>query len=250
MRGGLSSSGPRPSWGAWLATLPGRARAIWRLKALVAALATLGFCVPYFMIGNYPVFPVRELPVSAVDRLVAFRPEGWVWVYQSIYVPINLIPWLTERREDLRRYAVAFALACCVSFIVFVLVPVRGPRPPVVEASGMYWLLQRYDGPLNSMPSLHAALLVLTLCHGRRILGGELPRGAGALAVVWAGLILYSTLATKQHYALDIVAGGLLGWCADAWAWRKPAGVNGALLTPLLGNRLPPSSASPPPGES
>jgi membrane-associated phospholipid phosphatase len=43
-------------------------------------------------------------------------------------------------------------------------------------------------------------------------------RGTG---VVWAGLILYSTLATKQHVATDIVAGAALGLVAAVWTWRQ-----------------------------
>ena len=44
---------------------------------------------------------------------------------------------------------------------------------------------------------------------------------AVAALLVWAGLILFATLATKQHYAVDLLAGGLIGWFADWLAWRK-----------------------------
>jgi membrane-associated phospholipid phosphatase len=244
MPAGSSSSLPsRPTWRRWTADLPRRVRAIWPTKLLLAVLATLGFCVPYFLLGNFPVFPVRELPVTALDRAAGFHPGLWVWVYQSIYLPINVIPWLTERREDLARYAKAFSLLCVVSFAVFLFFPIRAPKPVVPDPTGMYWFLQLYDVPVNSLPSLHAGLLVMTLLYARRILAKDLPRGLGAFCVTWALLILYSTIATKEHYAVDILAGTVLGWLAHAIAWRRP--VPSPLVTTAPDHPLAPRVEAP-----
>ena len=88
----------------------------------------------------------------------------------------------------------------------------------------MYGLLRRYDTPLNSMPSLHAGLLIYTLCFGRRIAGDALPAWVGVLCVAWAALILYATLATKEHYAADLAAGAGLALAVHAWVARhEPA---------------------------
>jgi membrane-associated phospholipid phosphatase len=225
MPAGSSSSGQAAgrSWRAWLGGLPGRLRCHWRLKALLALALSLLFCGPYFLIGHFPVFPVRVLPLTWVDRAAGFHPYEWVWVYQSVYVPVNVIPWLARRREELARYARGFAVLSAVSFVVFFFYPVRAPKPPVADATGMYWLLLQYDAPQNAFPSLHAGLLVFTLCFGRRIFRGQLPPGLGVVCLAWAGLILCGTLTTKEHYFVDIVAGAALGLLAHAWAWRGAA---------------------------
>ena len=218
MPGGSSSS--PPTWRAFLGRLPARVAAHWRLKALLAAAIGVLFTTAYLLIGHFPVAPVRHLPLTWLDRATGFHPYSWVWIYQSVYVPINVIPWLAGRREELRRYVRGFLLVALVSFAVFVAWPKREPKPPVENPRGMIWLLQLYDTPYNTLPSLHAALLVYTLAFGRRVLGDDAPPGLKLICVAWAALILYATLATKEHYALDIVAGVALGRVGDRWAWR------------------------------
>jgi membrane-associated phospholipid phosphatase len=196
-------------------------RSQWRLKAILAAAMTVLFCGPYFLAGHYPLFPVRDLPLTWADRAVGFHPYAWVWVYQSEYLVVNLIPWLALTRCQLTHYARGFAVVALVSFVVFVFFPVRSPRPPMSDQTGMYRLVLQYDVPLNALPSLHAGLVVYTLCFGWRVFAGRLPRGLGAACVLWAGLILYATLATKQHYLVDIVAGAVLAVIADAVVWPR-----------------------------
>ena len=77
------------------------------------------------------------------------------------------------------------------------------------------------DGPLNAFPSLHAGYLVYTIALARRLFGRQLHPGVWAILWVWAMLILFATLATKQHYALDLLAGGVIGCAADWFAWRN-----------------------------
>jgi membrane-associated phospholipid phosphatase len=231
MPGGSSSSrddANETTSRALLRRLPARVRAQWRFKAALAVAIGALFTAAYLLIGHFPVAPVRHLPLTWLDRAIGFHPYAWVWIYQSVYVPINLIPWLADRRDDLRRYVAGFLLLTLVSFAVFVAWPIRAPKPPVENPRGMYWLLQQYDAPYNSLPSLHAALLVYTLAFGRRIVGDETPRRLKLICVAWAGLILYGTLATKEHYAVDIVAGVAFGLVADRWAWR--AARRGGLL--------------------
>jgi membrane-associated phospholipid phosphatase len=99
----------------------------------------------------------------------------------------------------------------------------------------MYWLLLQYDVPLNAFPSLHAGLVVYTMCFGRRTYPGGLPRGLGAACVVWACLILYATLATKEHFLVDILAGSALALLAGAWAWRAGNGTTASKTTTRAG---------------
>ena len=219
-RAGAGAGASAPTWRAFLGRLPARVVAHWELKAALACAIGVPFTAAYLLIGHFPLVPVRHLPLTWLDRAIGFHPYAWVWIYQSVYVPINVIPWLAERRDDLRRYVRGFVMISLVSFAVFLAWPIHAPKPVVENPRGMYWLLLQYDAPYNSLPSLHAGLLAYTLAFGRRVAGNEAPRTLKLICLAWAALILYGTLATKEHYAIDIVAGVALGLVGDWWAWR------------------------------
>ena len=211
------------SWAVFLRQLPARVLAHWRLKAVLAALIGASYTALYLLIGHNPIAPVRQLPLTWLDRVIGFYPYEWVWIYQSLYLPVNLIPWIADRRADLRRVVAGFGLISVVSVAIFLAWPIQAPKPPVDDATGMYWLLLQYDAPNNSFPSLHAGMLVYALAFGYRVVGRRTPRGLKLLLLAWAGLILYGTLATKEHYAVDIVAGVALGLLGHWLIWRNVA---------------------------
>ena len=61
------------------------------------------------------------------------------------------------------------------------------------------------------MPSLHAAFAVFTavVLH-RQLTAVRAPRAVLACNVLWCLGIVYSAMATRQHLALDIIAGAVL----------------------------------------
>lgn len=187
----------------------------WRLKLLLSVALPLYFCLFYFTLQRVTLFEPRTLPLSVIDEWIPFDPR-WTAVYQSLYLFLPA-PWLARSREELRRYAVAFFAISLAGFATFFFFPVYGPRPGVA-AEGLYSLLVRYDGNLNAFPSLHAALTVLTLLLVVRVVRS---RAAVAFAFLWSALVLYSTMATKQHYAVDVAAGVLLALAGDAVAQMK-----------------------------
>ena len=69
-----------------------------------------------------------------------------------------------------------------------------------------------YDGALNAFPSLHAALLVYTIEFGWRLTKPWISTWMISIIAVWVGLIFYSTLATKEPYAVDISCRRLTGY--------------------------------------
>jgi hypothetical protein len=208
------------SWRNFLSRQPRRLIAHWRFKLLLALAITLLFCIPYFLIEHFPLSAPRTLPLGPIDRAIGFHPHAWVWVYQSFYLLINLLPLLADTRHELVRYTRGFAALAGTSLAIFLIYPVRAPQPIVTGATGMYWLLLQYDAPLNCFPSLHAALLVYTLLFARHSVLIDAPSGLMPLLIAWGGLILYATLATKQHYAVDLLAGAALAVIVHAWLWR------------------------------
>jgi len=187
---------------------------LFKEKARLTIGLLVYFCLFYFTLQRVVLFVPHQFASSRFDEAVAFD-ERWTIVYQSLYLLLPL-PWLASSNDELRRYARGFFLLTIISFVFFLVFPVEGPRPDQLAASPFYRLLIAYDRNLNAFPSLHAALAVYTFLFGARIL----PRRWLAPMVVWLALILYSTVATKQHYAVDVVAGVLLAVAADFLAWR------------------------------
>ncbi len=218
----VTESGPpaRSALAARLRAHPGTKLAVWLGLAV-------GICVPYFGIQTLAWLPAHELPATPIDRLVPFDP-AWVWLYASLALLVPLAPLLAETRDQLRRYAIGLAWLCVPCFLVFLLVPVAGPRPDIHPSTGLYAWMVSVDRPSNSLPSLHAGLTAYSMLYIDQVLGRRLtPRGravACGLGGVWGGLILYSTLATRQHWLLDLTPGLLIAWAAHRLAWRRPGG--------------------------
>jgi membrane-associated phospholipid phosphatase len=156
-----------------------------------------------------------------LDAWAGFQPYPWVWIYESNFMLVPAIPWLMVSREELRRCVAGFVLLAVVSFAIFIVYPVASPRPVDLGTNPFMLLIARADGPFNAFPSLHASTLVYTLALAKRLFGRSLNPLVSAGLILWAALILFGTLATKQHYAIDLLAGGLIGLAADWVVWRN-----------------------------
>ncbi|MBI1766566.1 MAG: phosphatase PAP2 family protein [Acidobacteria bacterium] len=199
--------------------LRNRLLAHWPLKLALGTALTVVFCAGYFALEYYPWRPATEFELTSVDRAVPFAP-GWVWVYQSVYLLLPLA-WLCESTAQLRRYARGFVLVMLIGFTCFLLWPVAGPRPTAFVDEALYRLLVGYDTTANSFPSLHMALATYSACTASAVTAGALRRWLNVLLPLWVALIGYATLATKQHYWVDLPPGITLGWLAHWWAWRS-----------------------------
>jgi membrane-associated phospholipid phosphatase len=200
-----------------------RLAAHWRLKLALSASLTVGFCVPYFALQRLVVFPILHLSPSIVDDAVGFVPE-WVWIYQSVYLLLAIVPWLADSADDLHRYARGFIVQAAIGFLFFFFLPIAAPRPDAFARDVMFRLLVSYDRPLNTFPSLHVGLSVYTLLFAATVSRGRRSTAArtGSLVVLagWVAAIAFSAVATKQHYAIDLPAGAFLAWVSHRWAFR------------------------------
>lgn len=192
-------------------------------KLVVWIGLAIGICVPYFALQRVRWLPVRELPATSIDRAIEFSPE-WIYAYASLALLVPLAPLLARTRTELVRYSQGLTVLCVTCFVAFLLVPVAGPRPEWAGASGLYSVIVTLDRPTNSLPSLHAGLTVYSLLFMGRVFASNLgARGRSrfvATAGIWGGLIFYSTLATKQHWIVDLPSGALIAWASHRIAWR------------------------------
>jgi membrane-associated phospholipid phosphatase len=164
-----------------------------------------------------PRLPGRTLhvPELAWDRVVPLQP-AWALVYGSLYLFVILLPVLIVRQEEqIRRTVRAYLLVWIAAYVCFLIYPTTAPRPAKVIGEGFaVWglrFLYSADPPYNCFPSLHVAhsFVSALTCY-------RLHRGMGVAAALCASLIGVSTLHTKQHYILDVIAGIFLACVAYA----------------------------------
>lgn len=193
------------------------------LKLELYLALSIAFCVVYFSLQRFPLFPTQPLPLTSLDRAIGFHPE-WIYVYQSVYLLVPLFPFLARTREQLMQYTLGFGLLCGISFLIFALVPIVCPRPDDETHVAMFRLMLSYDGKINTIPSLHVGLSVYSVLFGYQL--SQAARGLRLMVwigVAWTALIAYAALATKQHYAVDVPPGVVLAWVAHRIAARRRA---------------------------
>jgi membrane-associated phospholipid phosphatase len=201
-----------PHVAGWVAAACTRLGALWPAKFFGITGGMTLFFVAYFWVLNNPMFPVTTMPLTAVDRAFAFRPESLA-LYFSLWVYVSLAPALIVVRRELFSYGVAAAGLAGAGLAVFALWPTAVPRFDVDWSRyPAFEFLHSVDASGNACPSLHVAFAVFTACWFARFLrqigAGRFPRTFNWL---WCAGILYSTIATRQHVALDVLAGSVLG---------------------------------------
>ena len=181
---------------------------------------------------------IAPLLYVAADIATAMRAAGYSYRDQTISelmaidAPTRpfLLPFFVVRERAAFRRLIAGDLllfaACSVIFVAFPVAFERPPLPPQPWDLGAWVLslVQGNDPPWNCLPSEHCAVALLAALATR-----ESDRRVGAYALVTALLIGLSTLYTKQHYLVDVLAGygiALIIYRAlkrgGAWAEPRP----------------------------
>lgn len=181
-------------------------------KAIGLTVGMTVFFAAYFRVLQHPIFPVTIMPLTPVDRFVAFRPETLpLYLSLWIYVPLAFVL-LKDRRELIFASATAVLLSA-IGLGIFLLWPTAVPDLPHDWSSyPSFSFLKAVDASGNACPSLHVAFAVFAAILVGRVLG-EMRAHAVIRAGnwLWCAGIVYSTLATAQHVALDALAGAVLG---------------------------------------
>lgn len=202
-----------------LAALPGvLAFLVWR--TLVAS-ALISLAPLYFVMADMTRGRPSYTPDVPLDHAITLQP-AWMLVYGSLYVFGFILPLLVVRQRQLfRRTMQADLTVMLLAYAGFLLYPTVAPRPAEVPGDGFAaWALRlaySLDPPHGCFPSLHVAysFVAAFACH-------RVHRGVGAGALLWATLIGLSTLYTKQHYVLDVIAGVVVAYAAYLLFLRPP----------------------------
>jgi len=211
-----------PSPSPWLRAAGRRLVAFWPYKlAGITAGMTL-FFFAYFWLLHHPLRPPLIMPFTTLDRWVPFQPFT-LPLYLSLWVYVSLAPGLIGDRRELASYGGA-ALALSVAGLgLFLAWPTAVPPPGQTWApDSAFAFLKDVDASGNACPSLHVAFAVFTALELARLLRGlGAGRTVALLNWLWCAGILYSTIATRQHVALDVAAGAALGAIAGVMHRRQ-----------------------------
>jgi PAP2 superfamily protein len=200
-------------------------RAWFWLKAAGTTAFMWLFFVGYFHLLRHPARPPLEMPVTAIDHWIEF--QAWaLWPYVSLWVYVAIPAGLLTTFRDLLRYGLWIGALCVAGLACFLLWPTAVPRvdtPGAAQAG--FALLRGVDATGNACPSLHVATATFSALWLHRLLSDlALPRWLRALNVGWFALIVWSTLAIRQHVWWDVVAGVMLAlvfaWPSLRWAPR------------------------------
>lgn len=172
--------------------------------------------VPFYVfIPNLIPGRTMHIPEVAWDRLVPLQPI-WAVIYGALYLCLILLPvFIVRTKELLRRTVLAYLMVWITAYIVFLVYPTAAPRPAQLIGDGFaVWglrFLYDADPPYNCFPSLHVAHSFVSAFACYRV-----HRTVGITAILAAAVVGVSTLFTKQHYILDVLAGVLLAAVAYA----------------------------------
>jgi membrane-associated phospholipid phosphatase len=183
-------------------------------KLLLVLLLYPAVYGPYQFLQRHHFFPPTELLPGLVDSRIPFD-DRFTWIYLSIYLLMPIGPVLMNTRRQLFPYAAGIILITVLADVVFLFHPTLCPRPNSIEAGPLYRLLIKIDNPFHGFPSLHAAFAIYSgFCAAKLLRMFDRSVYLIAIVWIWVTLILYSTLATKQHTFVDIAAGSALGMTA------------------------------------
>lgn len=197
---------------AWMREIARRSRKHLWLKVVGTSVFMSVFFVGYFHLLRNPVQTVTQMPLLALDRMVGFQAPALA-AYASLWFYVGIAPGLLSSIRELVAYGFWIGGLCIAGLSCFYFWPTAIP-PQALDLTQYpgFSVLQGMDAAANACPSMHVATAAFSAIWLDRLLG-EVRAGPIVRAANWCWLVLiaYSTLAIKQHVALDVAAGLLLG---------------------------------------
>jgi len=180
-------------------------------RLTILALALLVWLVIFFYVNRLQVEPHRRIDLgSSLDRKIPFVPL-FAPVYFSTYVFVLQPFILLSNARQFYWMLASFSAITVVSSLIHAILPSKIERVEQMKAGGitgwMLGLFQKTCKPYGNFPSMHVGLCVPVIA-ANFMTGGVIT---GCLTIIWAVLIALSTLYTKQHYILDVLAGLTIG---------------------------------------
>jgi hypothetical protein len=195
----------------WKHELKTRAGSLLVLKMFATMGGVAAFFYAYFWVMRHPLSSVTVMPVTWIDELVSFSPQSFP-LYVSLWVYVSLGSTLAKDARELASWLGASFAIAAIGLGIFLALPTRIPESAIDWSRYPSLLfLKTTDVAGNACPSLHAAFAVFTavVLH-RQLTAIGAPRALKLCSALWCLGIVYSAVATRQHVALDVIAGSVL----------------------------------------
>lgn len=208
----------------WNVELGTRARRSFALTVAGTTCLTALFFIGYFYVQRHPAHAPALMPLTALDLMIPFQPQALL-PYVSLWIYIGAGAGLQRTNAERLMYVLWISGLCITGLAIFYFWPTQVPPRLLRDVTGGPGLaiLHRIDETSNACPSLHVAAAIFTAVRVDEVLRStRSPRLLQMLNAAWFALIAYSTLAIKQHVALDVAAGALLGaiFVLPSLRWR------------------------------
>ena len=194
------------------------------LKSIGTTLFITVFFGAYFYLLKHPAYPITVMHITLLDHVIGFQPLA-LPIYLSLWLYVSLPPAFFSTRRELYGYGAAMALMCITALIIFYI------WPTAVPVANIDWaqypnvdFLKNVDASGNACPSLHVATAFFSgiwLHYLLRRFGA--PPWILIINSIWCMAIIYSTIAIRQHVAVDIWAGLALAGVAGLISLRYRA---------------------------
>lgn len=179
-----------------------------RNKLCAGALAFIFAAFIYLFSNHAQLFTPRHLPLTAFDQAIPFIP--WtIWIYLTEYFLFISVYLIAKNIVNVNKYLYSIIAMQIVSVIIFIIWPTiypRGDFPLPAQSPNLtiqiFNYLRMVDRPTSCLPSLH-----ISSCYLSAFVFLDEQRGKFWPFFLWATAIGISTLTTKQHYIIDIIAG-------------------------------------------
>jgi membrane-associated phospholipid phosphatase len=198
------------------------------LKSLGTMLFIGLFFGAYFYVLKKPAYPTTVMPITLLDRLIGFQRLA-LPLYLSLWVYVSLPPVFLETRRELYGYALAMGGTCLAGLIIFYFWPTAVPAADIAWAGYPEMdFLKGVDAAGNACPSLHVATAVFSGIWLHYLLGRcGAPLWILTFNWLWCIAIVYSSMATRQHLAVDVLGGLVLGVSAAYLSLRHRVDAGG-----------------------
>ena len=168
--------------------------------------------------------PWRISVELSIDSRFPFWPAAAA-IYLTITPLLQFAPFVLRDLASFLPLVAALILATVIAAVCFMLLPIDGPAIECCErrvAGALFHTADWLNLERNYLPSLHVTFAFILACA----LAPRASRAGGIALYLWACAVAASTLVTRQHYLLDLVAGIVLAFfcwrVARNWA-RRPA---------------------------
>jgi len=177
-------------------------------KVLVGILSFIIGAILYLSSNHFLLFTPHHLALTSLDKAIPFIPAT-IWIYLTEYFLFISVYLTCKDMANLNKYLYSMLALQIVSVIIFILWPTIYPRVdfPLPAASQsltiqVFSYFRSIDQPTNCLPSLH-----ISSCYLSAFVFREEQKSKFWFFFLWATAIGISTLTTKQHYIIDVVAG-------------------------------------------